>query len=526
MPSSALFIDDAPRGAYTFTVQTSPKRQHAWILTSEPMDGPTYTDLAKRAAYHDADRSGWDVEQLVRLPGTFNTKRCTNSAQWWAVTMHPADNRTFTLDELRRRWPAVATVAAQPSSLDAEQVDFFYTNVKLLLNSWGYPKRLKLSSPGIDVLKQGERVTDRSKARYSVAKSLYVHGYPDAEIAALLLHFCDYGQSKEKGSAWLDGDIARIIGEKLRPFYPNVTQSPTRIDVEMQPARPRPVIERVRVANGRPRKLTADELLAFYQGNTAGRIDGYRAVPMRKKEVAAELHISLRTLRTVEGHLLLRGEAERITPANRQSSYVILLKDAEKGSAKTPNNASLRGHAKTPTDDVQGIAVFSIPMPQNKNSDDAIGEHTPATRPGTPMDVLSAPYRPAAPPSVPAPVPVPGSGVCSPPSPVFDLDALLTPFAQKKLAKYGDPSRPAPTMAPRADGERLARLTHACNTLYGPPPPPTSAPPPPTAPPAADPPTPQGYTDPLQKPGAICQPWRHASRGLADRLKALKAKGD
>jgi len=35
-----------------------------------------------------------------------------------------------------------------------------------------------------------------------------------------------------------------------------------------------------------------------------------------------------------------------------------------------------------------------------------------------------------------------------------------------------------------------------------------------------------GYTDPLQKPGAICQPWRHASRGIADRLNALNAKGD
>ena len=40
-----------------------------------------------------------------------------------------------------------------------------------------------------------------------------MHGYSDAKIAAMLIHFADYGASERKGSAWLYGDIYRSIGK-------------------------------------------------------------------------------------------------------------------------------------------------------------------------------------------------------------------------------------------------------------------------------------------------------------------------
>lgn len=62
----------------SIVVESSPGRYQALWSLAHPMSGATAEDIAKRLAYFHAedgcDRSGWDLTQLLRVPGTPNYK--------------------------------------------------------------------------------------------------------------------------------------------------------------------------------------------------------------------------------------------------------------------------------------------------------------------------------------------------------------------------------------------------------------------------------------------------------------------
>jgi hypothetical protein len=67
----------------TVSIESSPGRfQALWSLV-DPLDPVTAENISMRIAYfhaaHGADRSGWDLTQLLRVPGTFNFKYGDNS---------------------------------------------------------------------------------------------------------------------------------------------------------------------------------------------------------------------------------------------------------------------------------------------------------------------------------------------------------------------------------------------------------------------------------------------------------------
>lgn len=62
----------------TFVVETSPNRYQAYWAFEDPIDPFDAESISKRVAYYHAfqgaDKSGWDLTQLMRVPGTFNRK--------------------------------------------------------------------------------------------------------------------------------------------------------------------------------------------------------------------------------------------------------------------------------------------------------------------------------------------------------------------------------------------------------------------------------------------------------------------
>jgi hypothetical protein len=64
--------------APSLLVESSPGRFQALWALEDPMDAEEAEDLSRRIAYyhapHGADRSGWDLTQLLRVPGTLNFK--------------------------------------------------------------------------------------------------------------------------------------------------------------------------------------------------------------------------------------------------------------------------------------------------------------------------------------------------------------------------------------------------------------------------------------------------------------------
>ena len=80
-PLAALYVDGdgAKVGSRipepTATVESSPGREQFWWALSEPVAPKEGEELNRRLAYAmGADRSGWDLTQLMRVPGTRNRK--------------------------------------------------------------------------------------------------------------------------------------------------------------------------------------------------------------------------------------------------------------------------------------------------------------------------------------------------------------------------------------------------------------------------------------------------------------------
>ena len=75
-------------------VQTSPKRFQAYWRLDEVVDAEQAMSYSKRIAYEyakkGADKSGWDIEQLLRIPWTFNYKYDDGSLHVPEVTLMTA----------------------------------------------------------------------------------------------------------------------------------------------------------------------------------------------------------------------------------------------------------------------------------------------------------------------------------------------------------------------------------------------------------------------------------------------------
>lgn len=321
LPSKIIFIDDAMEEPYlrpSLTVQTSPDSRHAYYKA----DAPTTKDDARRAAkFLDGDPSGVDLTQLVRVPGTFNTK----NGKRFPVVIEDV-GPTYPLDTLRARFPQVeverGSGSATIEALDWPEVEAHLSNINALLGS-ARAQLIKAETQTGRIL-AGELLTiagdgSRSMNTFVVMYGFYLRGFADDEIAAIGFHLNrQWGVERDKGTAWCKLDVARILA-KCHTKMPGVKQSPTRYHAthaaesitELRP------ISRARA--DRPQRFTWAALFTQYQERP-------ELCNLKRKARAAALGISTATLDRLEKELrtcdppLIAVE----TDPQRQGSRVIL----------------------------------------------------------------------------------------------------------------------------------------------------------------------------------------------------------
>lgn len=456
LPGHAIVVDDLPAGVpCSFSVQTSPARRHGYFLLSQPATGEELRELSKRSAYaYGGDKSGWDLQQLVRVPGTYNTK--ARHGGHHLVTLQLGTQRRYSAVELREAWPEIEVPIAEAGPLDWPEVEHWLGNLGALIGDNGLPRRVKPTSQAGKVLVDG--LDDSSLARYMVAKGLVLHGYPDAEIAALLWHYCDYDKAATKGTGWLKADIQRII-PKVRAERPDITPSPTRARGE---AKPQPIVEQKPARRGRKATLTPAALLKWYEGHRSCS----DVIMLTVAEVAERLGVSRATVERCERTLRAEGHIERRTFNRRQTSLVALLRpltivaggDAPPDDQVKPNDS----RPLTMGPEVPPATLDHVPSVERhaahqdaENDEGAVygGTHPPA---GTPpvADGRPEPLAPASllTSSVPAPSQSPSSPGLAPQAPARapEPSRLLSPqrpapiSPTSQLPPVSSPQRPAP----------------------------------------------------------------------------------
>lgn len=92
----------------TFTIETSPNRYQALWVFEHLQDPATVEDLSRRVAYYHADdgadKSGWDLTQLLRIPGTSNFKYKLGMG-WAQVRVVNVDLHKPTIEEFTELYP-------------------------------------------------------------------------------------------------------------------------------------------------------------------------------------------------------------------------------------------------------------------------------------------------------------------------------------------------------------------------------------------------------------------------------------
>lgn len=322
-PSRIVFLDDAPEAPeglpYSAEVATSRRSRHAYYRLDTAAPPAARHALQRRAAAAlAADPSGADIAQVVRLPIGANTK---GGGREPVRLAHLDLARTYTAEQLAAAFPPVRPPAGSAAGGDLPpdlraQVEAVLPNIGQLLSAEGIPRRFKPASQSARVLR-GELVpvnqagdADTSTRRAFVARGLILHGYPDAEAVALLIHLTDDGASTRKGSAWLYADCARLIA-KERAAHPHITPSASRITRSRLPE-PLPEIPRPKRGPGRPpgdragRVAKLKRILARRaEDDVTGRITYYR------DDLAEDAGVSLRTLQTYLAEMEAAGELRR-----------------------------------------------------------------------------------------------------------------------------------------------------------------------------------------------------------------------
>lgn len=422
-PTRVIFVDDLPIDATpapSMAVQTSATSRHGYYLASAPLPNADGADLARRgAAANGADPSGADLTQIVRVPGcTFNTKRGAR----WPVQLVASAGPIYPAAQLAGAWPALPAPAAPALTLDDQRVAWWLGNRELLIDHQGLPRRVRNPKARLFFAQRGQW-RDSSAYRYTIARSLVMHGYPDDEAAALLLHFCD-DTSARKGGRWLVDDVRRCLAKVRGEIAPYEGIRPTALSAKYQTRMPQALPDHAPRRKGRPVACTAAQLLAFYQQNA----DTATHCMMSRDDVCTALHISAGVLGRLEKQLTDQGELHRQTATDRRRSWVVLgAKPADFGMIKNAENTATPGPAAPIFDHT------SSPAERDKSAGSVTKEHTP----------LEAPALVASGAAGPAAAALPSGAVCS-------FNAAAGDVSANTSSDQPAPQAPALAQAPAA----------------------------------------------------------------------------
>lgn len=313
LDSRVIFLDDAPANPplpYTLTIQTSADKRHAYYQTAERLTTAERVDLSRRAAAGlKSDKSGADAQQIVRVPGTFNTK----AGAHYRVHIASQTRTAYTADELRAAWPAVADKTTIPQELDQARLEYWRGNIALLLDESGrLPGRLRNPNGQARQVLEGkitprndEGKADTSTPRAWVVQGLVLHGYPNEEIAALAMCLCP---AVHKNTSWLLKDICELIGT-YRGKHTHIQIRPTVPGRGYQAKLPSPIPADTPRPRHRPAQLTTEVYLAWLEIQA----DGASGVMIKRAEAASELGVSEQLIGRLERKMRDAGLCHRRT---------------------------------------------------------------------------------------------------------------------------------------------------------------------------------------------------------------------
>lgn len=177
LPTNVLWADLDPVDPTTCRVkpsvawESSPGRYHAlWFLTQEiPPDEAAA--LSKRIAYADGgDKGGWDLTQVLRIPGTHNFKY--DSAP--LVKLLWAKSQAYSVSEITRAYPPVNGDAPHTDQLEGwPELEEVIIQTAITTLPVGLRKRL-FQSPDGDRSLELQKLT-RDLVRFGVAPEVVTH---------------------------------------------------------------------------------------------------------------------------------------------------------------------------------------------------------------------------------------------------------------------------------------------------------------------------------------------------------------
>lgn len=151
--------------------ESSPGRYQAlWFLTSD-VEPDTAAALSKRIAYADGgDKGGWDLTQVLRLPGTKNYKYAAPAD----VHLLWAKSRSYAVEEIRGAYPAVNGEVSQGQ--EAAWTEVAEDRIQTAITSLpiGHRKRLFMNTDGADRSMELQKLT-RDLLRFGVSPEIAVH---------------------------------------------------------------------------------------------------------------------------------------------------------------------------------------------------------------------------------------------------------------------------------------------------------------------------------------------------------------
>ena len=169
----------------TVAIESSPGRYVGLWLT----DRAVTEELNRRLTYHiGADKGGWDLTQMLRVPGTLNYKYDPPVR----VTVLWEDGPRYEIDDLERRLPALPAREAGSNVRKASALSARAIIEKYILRHWVKRELLKGAQVG------SER---RHRMHWKLGNELYEAGVP-AEEAFVLLWATGWNKHQSSEPVW------------------------------------------------------------------------------------------------------------------------------------------------------------------------------------------------------------------------------------------------------------------------------------------------------------------------------------
>jgi hypothetical protein len=304
-PGRVIFIDDAPAAPerpYSASIRTSEASRHAYYKCTQNV---TKDDARRAAAALGGDPSGVDLTQLVRFPGTFNTKHNGR----WSVELEPSAGTIYQIEALRSAWPALATRlgttgAAWGEAYRPAEWENLPDGGPLLYSP--YDTRDDSDSAQIAALAYNLLSADVCKPQArAIADYLYSHLRP--------------GKTREHYRAHFDAELERYTPKHYRPKEIRYTGAAHQIE-PLPPAEHKPE-PKSRARKDRPQQVAG---AAGYLAWLRTQVDAQSgSVMLSQKQCAVRLGCCVRTIKRYEK--ALGTQIERRVFAQRQAGCLFIL---------------------------------------------------------------------------------------------------------------------------------------------------------------------------------------------------------